>query len=234
MKSKFRTAAVVLSAVAAVSASAESSALAGVNHPGWYVGLRALPAFSQAEDEAISGGPGGAFRQTSGGLRPSIGGGAMVGYHWNGQGLPVRTELEYVRRFRLDFDTEAAGPPKTGYKDDVSSDGVMLNLFLDLDTGRWWRPFIGGGLGWARNSSDTLRTNIATGASEDKDATADSFAYSAMAGVRVAISRNWVAEIGYRFIDLGKIDSGRFTTGDRVTADTYLAHELLIGMVYMF
>ncbi len=234
MKSKFRRAAVVISAAATMIVGTDLPASADVGDPGWYVGLRALPAFSQAEDEAIIGGPGGTFRQTSGGLRPSIGGGAMVGYHWSGRGLPVRTEIEYVYRVRLDFDTEAAGPPKTGYEDNVDSDGLMLNLFYDLDTWSWWRPFVGGGLGWARNSSETRRTNIATGVSVEQDNTTDNFAYSAMAGVRVAVSRNWVAEVGYRFIDLGEIDSGRFGTGDIVTADAYLAHEFLIGVVYIF
>ena len=164
MKSKFHRAVVVLSAAAAMFVGTDPPASADVGDPGWYVGLRALPAFSQAEDEAIIGGPGGTFRQTSGGLRPSI----------------------------------------------------------------------GGGLGWASNSSETSRTNIVTGASVEQDDTTDDFAYSAMAGVRVAVSRNWVAEVGYRFIDLGEIDSGRFGTGDIVTADTHLAHEFLIGVVYMF
>ena len=54
MKSKFHRAVVVLSAAAAMFVGTDPPASADVGDPGWYVGLRALPAFSQAEDEACT------------------------------------------------------------------------------------------------------------------------------------------------------------------------------------
>ena len=89
-------------------------------------------------------------------------------------------------------------------------------------------------MGWARNESETLRTNLVTGARESRSKTENNFAYSLQAGVRVAISESWVGEAGYRFIDMGEIDSGRFTTGDKITADHYFSHDMVFGLIYMF
>ncbi len=222
----------------AVGVLAAGAAYADVNDLGWYVGFRAVPTLAQAEDEAITGGSGGTFRQQDGdlgsGRQAVIGAAAMVGYHWNELGLPIRTELEYTHRFRLDFDTESSGPPKVGYNSDATSDSIMLNLYFDISTDSWWRPYFGVGLGWSRNNADTRRGDVSTVARQNLENSVDNFAFSAAAGLRFAISPNWVGEIGYRYIDLGEIDTGTFSTGDRITADNYTSHDLILGLVYMF
>ena len=221
----------LVAAAAIVFAAGDASA--DVDDRGLYLGIRALPAVSAADDEAIFGGPGGGFRQKGDDPELTIGGGAMLGYYWRIGGLPVRTEIEYAHRLRLDFDTEAVGPPVTGYKNDVDTDSVMVNIYLDADIGSPWRPYVGAGIGWARNGSDTLRAPTG-GAAETRDEFTDNFAYGVMAGVRVAISRSWVAEIGYRYIDMGEIDTGPFAAGDRVTADSHVSHDIILGIAYMF
>ena len=53
-------------------------------------------------------------------------------------------------------------------------------------------------------------------------------------GLRVAITDSWVGEIGYRYIDMGNIDSGTFTSGDRVVGEDYTSHDIVLGIVYLF
>lgn len=237
MNSKHLNPVVVLPAMV-VWVLAAGPAFADVNDLGWYAGFRAVPTLAQVEDETIIGGPGGVFRLRDGDLgsdrQAVIGAAAMVGYHWSKHGLPVRTELEYTHRFQLDFDTVASGPPKVGYKTDVTSDTVMLNLYLDISTDYWWRPYLGVGLGWSRNHADSQRGDSSSLARPKSNNAVNNFAFSAAAGLRFAITSDWVGEIGYRYIDLGEIDTGAFSTGDRITADNYTSHDLVLGLVYAF
>ena len=227
MSLRFGRCAAVFLAVVLVSAGAR----AGVNDRGFYLGIRALPALSDAADETIAGGT---LKQNSDDPELTIGGGIMVGYHWRRHDLPLRLEIEYAHRLQLDFDAENSGPPRVGYKNDVTSDSLMFNAYLDIATDSPWRPYVGVGLGWARNESDVLRTNLVTFARESRRETVNNLAYSLQTGVRVAISDSWVGEIGYRFLDMGEIESGSFTTGDSVSADHYYSHDIVFGLAYMF
>lgn len=222
----------LVTVVAAISAAAR----ADVNDRGLYVGLRLLPAYGGADETLIGGqGGGGVFAQRGGDdPGPTIGLGGVLGYHLQPYGMPLRAEVEYAYRHRLDFDTEERTPTFIGYKNNVSTNSVMFNLYFDLATSTAWRPYVGAGLGWARNSSDIQRGNLSSGATESREEDVDNLAFSFQAGVRVAITRSWVGEIGYRYIDLGEIDSGLFTTGDRVTGDDYVSHDLVLGIVYLF
>ena len=211
-----------------------SAARADVDDRGFYLGFRALPSLVVIEDEAIAGGPGGAFGQRDDAPEAVIGIGFLAGYHWQRHGIPIRTDIEYAYRARLDFDTEAAGPPRTGFKNDLSTHSLMFNAYVDFDTGTPWRPYLGAGVGWARNHSETERVNIASGARQEIENDADNFAYSVQAGLRVAISRSWVAEFGYRYIDMGEVNSGRFATGDTVTGDNHVSHDIILGFAYLF
>ncbi len=212
---------------------AGSNARAGVNDRGFYIGIRALPAVSDAGDETITGGSGGTFKQNGDDPEFTIGAGIMIGYHWRRGDMPVRVEIEYAHRLQLDYDAENSGPPRVGYKGDVASDSLMFNAFLDFATDTPWRPYVGVGIGWARNQADVLRTDLVSGVRTTRDETVDNLAYSLQTGVRVAISDSWVGELGYRFMNLGEIESGTFGTGDTITADHY-SHDIVFGLAYMF
>ena len=228
--------ALALPAILAAMTALSQPARADVNDPGFYVGLRLLPAIGGADETLIGGqGGGGQFVQRGGDdPGPTAGFGAMVGYHLRPYGLPLRAEVEYAYRHRLDFDTEERTPTFIGYKNDVSTNSVMFSVYYDLSTSTAWRPYVGAGVGWARNSSDTQRGNLNTGALEQREQDTDNMAYSFQAGVRVAITRSWVGEIGYRYMDMGEIDSGTFSTGDRVGGDDYVSHDFVLGLVYLF
>ncbi len=223
-------------AMFAVMTALSHAARADVDDRGLYLGFRLLPAIGGADETLIGGqGGGGPFGQRGGDdPGPTVGFGGMLGYYLRPYGMPLRAEVEYAYRFRLDFDTEESAPTVIGYKNDVSTNSVMFNLYVDRPTQTPWRPYVGAGIGWARNSSDVLRGNISTGAMETREEDVDNLAFGFQAGVRVAITRSWVGEIGYRYIDLGEIDSGTFTTGDRVTGDDYVSHDIVLGILYFF
>ncbi|MFP6743192.1 MAG: outer membrane beta-barrel protein [Alphaproteobacteria bacterium] len=224
-----RTAALLIALLVLFGANAR----AGVNDRGFYIGIRALPAVSDAADEAIAGGPGGTFKQNGDDPELTIGAGIMIGYHWRRQDLPMRIEIEYAHRLQLDYDAENSGPPRVGYKGDVVSDSLMFSTYLDFATDTPWRPYVGVGIGWAQNETNVLRTDLVSGIPSTRSETTNNFAYSLQTGVRVAISDAWVGELGYRFMDMGDIESGTFATGDTITADHY-SHDIVFGLAYMF
>jgi opacity protein-like surface antigen len=210
-------------------------AFADVNDLGFYVGGRLLPAVTVVENESLKGGRGNVFRQLGENADTAIGAGILAGYHWHDQGLPIRTEVEYAYRFRHDFDTEETGGPIIGYKNNLSTHSLMVSAFYDITTDSPWRPYVGAGVGWARNSSETTRaTNDISDPDETIEADSDNLAYSIQAGFRVAITPNWVGELGYRFINFGEVESGQFSTGDSVSADQHLSHDIIMGVSYMF
>ncbi len=202
---------------------------------GFYLGGRLLPAISSVEGETLTGGGGAAFVSVGDDTDTTFGASALAGYHWSGQGIPLRTEMEFSYRFRNDFNTREQNTPAVGYKDDLSTTSLMFSVFYDVATDTPWRPYVGGGIGWARNMSSTTRAlNDNSGATETIDNDTDNFAYSLQAGVRVAISPEWVGEIGYRYSDYGEVDTGKFSGGDQVTADSHVSHDLILGFAYLF
>lgn len=103
--------------------------------------------------------------------------GIALGYDWSVKGLPLRSEIAFHYRFRFDFDTRIDdGSSGDGFENNLSTNAVLINLFYDIDLGPDWRPFVGLGVGWARNTSDVRRTPLLAGASEDREDTSDNLA----------------------------------------------------------
>ena len=224
----------ILVMVAAVMAWSPA-ARADVNDRGLYVGLRLLPAVSGANERLTGGqGAGGVFVQRGDDPEGNIGAAGLIGFHVRLKGLAMRAEIEYHHRLRLDFDTRETAPAVIGYKNNVATDSVMFSLYFDWTTPTAWRPYLGAGIGWARHSSDVTRSDIASAVSETLKTNSINFAFSIQTGLRVAITDSWVGEIGYRYIDMGNIDSGTFTSGDRVVGEDYTSHDIVLGIVYLF
>lgn len=208
---------------------------ADTNDPGFYLGGRLLPAISTTEGEAISGGGTGPFSRKGDEFDTTIGASLLAGYHWSDHGVPLRTELEVAYRARTDFNTRQENSPAVGYKNDLSSTSAILSAFYDIPTGTPWRPYLGGGIGWARNSSDTTRAlNDTSEPEQTLENDTDNLAYSLQVGVRVAISPEWVGEIAYRYMDFGEVSSGTFSGGEEVTADSHVFHDVIFGISYLF
>jgi opacity protein-like surface antigen len=104
------------------------------------------------------------------------------------------------------------------YRGDVSSLIGMVNGYVDLGT--WWciTPFVGAGVGIANNRlsgvTDTGFAYIGPGATGSptggflSDGSKNSLAWSLMAGLDFNVTENLKLELGYRYLDYGKLQSG--------------------------
>jgi opacity protein-like surface antigen len=90
-------------------------------------------------------------------------------------------------------------------------------------------PYIGGGVGWANNQLGTVtyaRTSINGG-------TINNFAWNVGVGVGFEISKGMILDVGYRYVDLGKL---RLDTqpalgfADYSAAGQLRANELQLGL----
>ena len=116
---------------------------------------------------------------------------------------------------------------------------AMLNIYKDLGNYGRITPYVGFGLGVAYHRLDEvyftgnpLLTNKIAGNNDL------AFAWSLMAGVGYQVSERAILDFGYRFIDMGSIESGRVDSGGfvnpAVAIDDIRAHEFKIGLRYHF
>jgi opacity protein-like surface antigen len=103
------------------------------------------------------------------------------------------------------------------YRADISSAIGLVNAYADLGTWYGVTPFVGGGVGvaenWLYGMTDQGQVSIAgggTGASGGyfSNAAKTNFAWALMAGLDFDITPNLKLELGYRYLDMGKISSG--------------------------
>jgi opacity protein-like surface antigen len=219
---------------AAVVCVVFSGARAEQGGAGDYVALRLVGGVSALDGVSDNGDPGVfGFKQDD----DLVGGTEIaVGYDWSWQNLPVRTEVEYTYRYRFDFDSRVNGGTDSGFANNLSTHSLMVNALYDFNTSTRFQPYVGAGIGWARNSSDTdqISNNENFCCTESRTDIEDNFAWSLLAGVIYRPADDWRLELGYRYINLGEVESGPFSDGVRITADEYTSHDLIFSVIYRF
>lgn len=211
---------------------AVSPQTASADEHGYYLGLRAIGAFSE-----ITGISGNNFSNALD-IRndtDEVGAvGGFVGYKWIN--APLHSELELTYRTRFDFDTRDDGPLDNdiGYEANVATTAVLFNLLYDFRNSSRFTPYVGGTLGWARNSSETERLDVKANTLTKTDNDSDNLAWGLMTGVIWDLNSRWGADLAYRYIDLGEVDTGSLAGGDSVTADDYVSHDLIFSVFYRF
>ncbi|NJO53754.1 MAG: porin family protein [Bacteroidales bacterium] len=192
---------------------------------GWYlrgdVGWTGYTGVSA--DYVISGVPNDVFSGTR--LEDSWVIGAGMGYKagW------FRTDVTADYRAQSEFAGTVLGTLFTG---EETSWSTLLNGYFDIGTWSGVTPYIGGGIGGAYHGTskwrDAAGTAFADGSNWD-------FAWAVMAGIAVQVSPHASIDIGYRYIDLGKPESGfDLVTGtERIRLDNVSAHEVRAGVRYM-
>ncbi len=222
---------VVLGAVLMILAGTGGYSAMARDRTGDYLVFRGIGGYSLVDD----------VTQTSSGTlqirndKDIVGGMALAaGYDWAAKGVPIRTELEYHHRFRMDFDTRVVGGTAAGFENQLKTDALLANIYYDFKPRGGFKPYLGAGMGWVRNTSEVDRVPLAGTSKEERSDTKDNLGWSVMAGVMYHISEGWQFEVGYRFIDLGKVKSGPFQDTTIMTADSYVSHDLILGLVYRF
>ena len=128
-----------------------------------------------------------------------------------------------------DVSTVSALGVSLGGSGDVSTLGFMVNGYYDFDTNSKWTPYIGGGIGGANVSINSLSV-VGVPLADDDDTV---FAYQAKVGVAYEFSPAWEGTLGYRFFgteDADFVDS----TGGSFSTDGSQAHIVELGFRFRF
>ena len=155
------------------------------------------------------------------------------GYGWAGRGVPIRTEVAYQHRFRFDYDTRLTGAQTIGFEDNVRSDSLLFSAAYDFGLFGNVGAYVGVGVGWTRNVSQMEREILGNGIELRTDVS-NAFTWMLMTGFTVPLAPKWTFEVGYRYIDLGRVESGPFSSGTVIEADSYVSHDVVLGILYKF
>ena len=102
------------------------------------------------------------------------------------------------------------------YSGDLSSFVGLINGYADLGTWSGFTPYVGAGVGFARNTlsgvTDISYNTIGGAQTSSGGIAADhstlGFAWALMAGVAFDVTQNLKLDVNYRYLDLGKFESG--------------------------
>ena len=184
---------------------------------------------------------------------------AGIGCGWGGsRGVRIEAMLGFRGNRKIDGEPgtyqntttviPAAGPPPAPtppvdvvdpLHTSLKTYTFMLNAYKDLGNFGGFTPYVGAGVGVAYHQLDDISFTgnyaLVNRIHGDNDL---ALAWSLMAGVGYQISDRAVLDIGYRYIDLGKISSQRSDTGGFVNPavhfDDLTAHEVKVGIRYSF
>ena len=154
-----------------------------------------------------------------------------------------RTQFEIEAQTGRDYELITEGPsPLTAKIANVSSSSFMTNFRLDFPIQAPLHVFFGrlpflepvtiyGGTGIGASLNEIEATDTALGSDDD---TSFTFAYQASTGIGYALTDQIHLSLGYRYYDLGELETsfGAGTTG-RLSADV-VAHEFTSGLAVHF
>jgi OmpA-OmpF porin, OOP family len=141
-------------------------------------------------------------------------------------GFRAEGELSYIKNDISGLTAFGLTVPASG---DVSATALMANVYYDFNADSKWKPFVGGGAGYANLSIN----NLVSGGFALADDSAGVFAYQFKAGIGYAFTDSLDGTLGYRFFgtaDADFVDS----TGLAFTSDGLQTHIIEAGVRYRF
>jgi opacity protein-like surface antigen len=171
---------------------------------------------------------------------PLFGGG--IGYEYN-DWLRFDVTGEYRGRATLHaFDTYTGGGGGSNEYDGAKSEWLLLaNAYLDMGTWKGITPYVGAGIGAARNTiHDFVDTNTPNaGAAFAADESKWDFAWALHAGAEFEVTDRVSLDLGYRYVSLGDAITGDVIAFDGTNAVNnpmhvrdISSHDVLFGMRY--
>lgn len=160
-----------------------------------------------------------------------------LGYRYNRN---VRTDVVYTYRPGIDgSNTGTSGASQVTTEHDNMT--LLVNGYYDILSHNGFTPYVGAGIGLARNDSDDAHT-VATGADyQEGGDTSYDLSWMLTVGTGYKITDELSLDLAYRFIDLGDFSqSGTFSgTGapganGGTEMDNDYAHEIVLGVRYEF
>jgi opacity protein-like surface antigen len=170
-----------------------------------------------------------------------------VGYKWNDWfRTDFTADYEWAGHFhgRLPCPAPCTGAPVQEFSDefaDISAWTMLINGYFDLpffgEGAGGLTPYVGGGIGaaelWTSNVH-FINPGGATGSWPNGDRW--NFAWSLTAGVSYPITKNFLFDLNYRFVDLGSTISGPTLANfnnQPIHYDNIYANELRVGLRYL-
>ncbi len=152
-----------------------------------------------------------------------------------------RTRLRYELMYTYHGDNQWSGvpaPPDPIFAD-IETHSLMANLYYDWDIGRRFKPYVGAGIGVAYHDMGVLDCapaipGVCTPGNLQRGGENVTFAWSLMTGVGIEVSDRITLDAGYRYIDLGGVESNRLdivgfpNPSQRV--DDIVSHEIKFGL----
>jgi opacity protein-like surface antigen len=161
--------------------------------------------------------------------------GVGVGYRFNKW---LRADITADYEWPADFHgTTPCGCLGTNIEEgQLSSWTGLLNVYADLGEWHGFSPYVGGGVGFSYLQMDNIRSLNADGTIVNtKDGNDWNFAWALMAGVAYNFTPNLALDVGYRYLNLGSVDSGTVPAASgtgHFKYDDIAAHEIRVGMRY--
>jgi len=218
-------------AVVAAPLLAAGPAQAADRFGDFYLGLRAVGAFAKLQDRSATGFTGTVEETNTSDF--TAGGGAVAGFRFFR--VPLRMEVEGHYVYRFDWDNRDLAAATVDYESNIDTIAVLFNAILDWRNASSFTPYVGVSVGWARHHNETTRTVIPTQAKLTQDDTTDNIAYGLMLGVDWSLDENWAIGLAYRYLRMGDVGTGTFAgAGDKIDAEQYEAHNVLLDLKYTF
>jgi opacity protein-like surface antigen len=124
---------------------------------------------------------------------------------------------------------KVAGVGSVPASGDVSAAALMGNIYYDFNTGSKWKPYLGGGAGYANVSIN----NLTSGGFAVADDSAGVFAYQLKAGIGYAFTDSLDGTLGYRFFGTANADLVD-AAGVPFESEGLQTHIVEVGVRYRF
>jgi len=158
-----------------------------------------------------------------------------------GVGCARSNGIRYEMLYTYHGDNEWSGipaPPDPIFAD-IESHSLMANLYYDFDMGRRFKPYVGAGIGVAYHDMSALDCapaipGVCTPGNFQRGGEHVTFAWSVMTGVGFEVSDRTTIDVGYRYMDLGHVESNSVDiTGfanPTHTDEDITSHEIKFGV----
>lgn len=201
---------------------------------GYYGAIKLLHARQSAEDMDTSSRPGvGDF--VSGDEKHNFYNGAIAAGYQFGNGW--RSEAEYVFKKKSEYTSGSTTFASSYNHHKVDAERLMLNAYRDYALGYDFSLYGTVGLGIAKVKSDGWQGNTSR---QYAASTQNNLAFSIGAGISYAAMERLNLDLGYRYVDMGKIESGynNFTNArglkDEQMKARLVSSEFALGVRYLF
>lgn len=205
-------------------ATADDAGVGGV-----YMGLRAVGSVAEMQETAFTGFANSIINNDEDLTAAAA---AYIGYRFDD--IPLRLDVEGGHRFRFDYDARnVAGATVTGYENNVDTTYALMNVGWEIRHFGEFVPYLGASVGWTRNNSEVERNVLAAGITRTENAV-DNLALGAMVGIDWRFAESWGTGIGYRYINLGEVDTGSLAAGESFSTDDYVAHDVMLSLEFRY